>query len=120
MKTLIVIFCLLISFCSFTSDTSKDTIEVLYDSKPIDYKGGIKLERGKELVIVNKSGGKIYKTELTISLGQRPCYQTNYVNEQAAKPIPVSSFMNAACANAKAIMLTVNVSTIFYIPIIHE
>ena len=118
MRTIVLILCAVVIFGSFTTRTNADVIEVLYDSKPIDYKKGIKLENGKELLIVNKSGGKIYKTEVIISLGKRPCYQVTYLKEDAAKPIPVSSFMTAACNDAKVIILTVNVSTIITIPII--
>ena len=117
MKVSLLFLCVFFALSSFTSGTSKDVIEVLYDSRPIDYKVGIKLEQGKELTIVNKSGGKIYKAEVFISLGRRPCYQKTYLNDEAAKPISVSPFMAGACAEATMIMLTVNLSEHINIPI---
>ncbi len=117
MKVFLLFLCTVFALSSFISDTNKDVIEVLYDSKPVDYKVGIKLEPGKELSIINKSGGKIYRTELIISLGRRPCYQTTYSNDEASKPIDVSSFMSGTCAEATMIMLTVNISEHINIPI---
>lgn len=101
---------------SFTADTQADKIEVLYDSKPIG-KEGIKLVSGKNIQVINASGGKIYKVEAFVSLGKRPCYQKVYSNAEAASPIDVGAFMSAACADAAMLMLKVNFSTYITIPI---
>ncbi|WP_018345161.1 hypothetical protein [Cytophaga aurantiaca] len=117
MKNVIV---LLIAFCfaSFTSNTSTDTFEVLYDSKPVVLKEGIKLEAGKTLQVINKTSGKVYKVEIAVSLGKRPCYLKTYTNEEAMKPILVTPFVGGACADAKILMLTVNLSTYINIALI--
>lgn len=118
MKNIFFLFLLVFTLYSFNTKNNADVIEVTYDSQPIDLKKGIKLQSGKMLQIINKSGGKIYKVEVLVSLGKRPCYETVYLKEDAAKPIAVSTFINGACADAKSIILVVNVSTTIVIPII--
>ncbi len=117
MKQLMLFLSVFFLFTSFTARMSADNIEVLYDSKPIG-KEGIKLENGKNIQVINNSGGKIYKVEVFMSMGKRPCYQHVYTNAEAAMPISVAPFMSAACADARTMMLKVNVSTYITIPIL--
>ena len=122
MKNLVLLLIAALCFTSFTkttiSTTNKvDAFEVLYDSKPVP-KEGVKLEAGKALQVINKTSGKIYKVEISVSLGKRPCYQKTYLNAEATKPISVNPFIGGACADASMLMLTVNVSTYINIPII--
>lgn len=114
-----ILMVLITSFCftSFTTTKTVDTFEVLYDSKLIG-KEGIKLEAGKSLQVVNKTSGKVYKVELSVVLGKRPCYQKTYLNEEAMKPILVTPFAGASCSDATMIMLAINVSTYINIPLI--
>ena len=117
MKYFTIILLSSLCFFSFTTKNAVDTFEVIYDSKVVT-KEGIKLESGKTLQVINKNGGKVYKLELAVSLGKRPCFLKTYVNEDAMKPIDVTPFAGGTCANAAILMLTVNLSTYINIPII--
>lgn len=116
MKKIIALLIAVICLTSFTTTNTVDKYEVLYDSKPIP-KEGIKLDAGKSLQIVNKTASKIYKVELSVVLGKRPCYQKTY-QEDLMKPIPVSQFMISGCEQATSIFLTINLSTTVVIPIL--
>jgi hypothetical protein len=114
----IIVLLLITAFCftSFSLKNTVDVIEVLYDSRTVGKKG-IKLEAGKRLQVVNKTSGKVYKLEVTVSLGKRPCYQKTYLKQEAAQSIDVTPFMSAACADASILILTVNMSTYVTIPL---
>lgn len=116
MRKIITLLLLVFCFTSFSTKNAADRFEVYYDSKLVS-KEAIQLATGKSIQVVNASNGKIYKVELAVVLGKRPCYQKTYLNEEAAKPISVDPFVGGACAGASSIMLTVNVSTIVVIPI---